>query len=156
MGHENAWVFNGSQGAGAPLIPKGSRFWLHAVNADGSPAYFTLHDPTDGMNHCFKNRKLYPVGVNKIQVDRLTPWKDGDPAIAQEHMGAAIKVRNKGRSDPLAARLEGTFTVGSNLEVVRIYCFPGQQKDGRDWMVFDIISNYAVQEDGTGHGDPPP
>jgi hypothetical protein len=41
MDHKNAWIFNGSQGAGSTLIPKGGQFWLHAVNVDGSPAYFT-------------------------------------------------------------------------------------------------------------------
>jgi hypothetical protein len=158
------WSVLASAGAGGKFIAEGSQFSLEPQPAAGDPVFYRLH-VVKGMHPSFEGRPFYPVGVRGINTRRLPKWKADDATVRQTYMDAAESVKRMGRGDPLAARLEGTFTVGGTSFVARIYHFPYAREDGRHWSVFDIASPDGGSArtpapgpldtggDGTGHGD---
>ena len=150
------WTIHESNSDGAP---KDAQFWLEPVSVNGSLAFFYFRfDPTGPIEPVFKDMKLYPVGVLPLPMDPLDPWHEGDEGLRIKYLMRALDIKGKGRGDPLAQRLEGTFTAikgGKNVfSSARLYIFPHGEKDGRDWFVFDVnVPGQSQVEDGTAHGD---
>jgi hypothetical protein len=112
------------------------------------------------MDRSLDGRPFYPVGVKDLDAGKLPKWSE-DATVRQKYMTAAESVKGAGRKEPLATRLEGTFTHGGSEHVARIYHFPEAREDGRHWSVLDIVSPSgsapasALESGGggTGHGD---
>jgi hypothetical protein len=162
------WTILASEGAGGKFVPEGSQFSLEPQSATGTPGFYRMH-VVKGMHPSFEGRLFYPMGVKDIDARQLPKWNAADPVVRRTYMSAAEAVKRTGRADPLAARLEGTFTVGNTSSVARIYHFPNTRADGRHWSVFDIAAPTSGSAttasapgslepaddpgDGTGHSD---
>jgi hypothetical protein len=153
------WSILASKDAGGKLIPEGAQFSLEPEPATGDPVYYRLRAGTL-MDRSLDGRPFYPVGVKDLDAGKLPKWSE-DATVRQKYMTAAESVKGTGRKDPLATRLEGTFTAGGTRHVARIYHFPNAREDGRHWSVLDIVSPSgsapasALESGGggTGHGD---
>lgn len=159
------WTLHAATGDGAYLLPPGSQFWFEPVSTDGSLSFFYLRFEKEKMDECFRNMKMYPVGVKELQKPPLPPWDAGNAPRCKQFMDQAVQVKREGRDIPLYVRLEGRFWAPTapgeyeqefdvkEFEIARFYHFPALEC-GRDWFVFDIISPGKVKvQDGTGHGD---
>lgn len=158
------WTILDSDGSGSTLTAEGSQFKLEPQPSDGAVLFYTLRAGT-ALNKCFDGRPFYPVGVRDLKVGSLPKWDRDDPKVRKAYLKAAETAKKKGRKDPLATRLEGTFKHNDASAVARIYYFKGVRQDGRDWIVFDIVTPRgsgarslsaaasADGGDGTAHGD---
>ena len=151
------WTIHDSAGAGNGLIPKDATFWFEPVCMDGALVCYFLRSDS-GLHPCLRSIRLYPLGVEALREEDLPSWKEHDEGLREKFAKRAKQVKDEGRADPLAERLEGTFWADASenvrkLEMVRFYIFPGLE-NGKDWIVIDIMppGDVAVQ-DGTGHGD---
>jgi hypothetical protein len=160
------WTMLDSDGSGKAFIPEGSQFKLEAQPPVGETAFYRLR-AGKLIDKRFDGRLFYPVGVRDLTVSPLPKWNSQDPNVRNVYLAAAESVKAKGRSDPLAARLEATFKVNGSSAVARIYYLKGVRQDGRDWIVLDILTPDGAKGrslsaaataadsggDGTGHGD---
>jgi hypothetical protein len=166
------WTILDSEGKGGLLIPPGAQFTLDPQPSSGQVAYYVLR-AGQAVNKCLDGTLFYPVGTRDLTVSALKKWDSTSTASHKEYMDAAKSVKNNGRGDVLATRLEGTFTSPAGAkQVVRLYRFTGARPiEKRDWIVADIVSAdgnpknpppsppksgpiTASDGDGTGHGDP--
>jgi len=164
------WVIRDAEDGVAKLLPTGSKFWLEPVRASGGIAYYCLRADPGGMKSCFIDQNFYPIGFTGLSVEALPAWHDDEKTRAI-FQAAAVKVREAGRADHRVERLEAVIKTGkSERRLARIYCFPGAEQDGRDWMVFDLIGGASARhaghtrgrksdgpvalDDGTANGDP--
>jgi hypothetical protein len=149
------WTIHGVARQAGQLVTKNSTFWIEPVTVNGTVVYYTLH-PENGMHDCLKGLTLYPLGCETLPYDPLPAWKEDD-GTAETFRCEASRIRMEGMVNPLAQRLEGTFEFkgphGVENLVLRIYCFPGAEAGGKDWVVFDVIAEITLREDGTAHAD---
>jgi hypothetical protein len=156
-----------ADGSAKTLIPEGSQFRLETQPGVGDVAFYRLR-AGKGIDKRFDGRPFYPVGVRELTVSPLPKWSGQDASVRNLYLAAAESVKAKGRLDPLAARLETTFKVNGSSAVARIYYLKGVRQDGRDWIVFDIVTPEGLKAQtlsaaavgaetsggsGTGHGD---
>lgn len=159
------WTILDSDGSGSTLIAEGSQFKLEPQHSGGEIVFYRLH-ARKVMDKCLDGRPFYPVGARDFNVRPLPKWNPNDPNVRNAYLDAAKAAKAMGRNDPLAIRLEGTFKVNDTSAVARIYFFSGVRQDGRDWIVFDIVTpagsgvrtlsaaaTAAGGGDGTAHGD---
>jgi hypothetical protein len=161
------WTILDSDGSGKTLTPEGSQFKLEAQPGVGEVLCYRLR-AGKLIDKRFDGRPFYPVGVRDLTVGSLPKWNAQQPNVRNAYLNAAHMVKDAGRRDPLAARLEATFRLNGTSAVARIYYLKGVRQDGRDWIVFDIVTPGGSQArtlsaaataddagggDGTGHGD---
>lgn len=162
------WTILDSDGSGKTFTPEGSQFKLEPQPPVGEVAFYRLR-AGKLIDKRFDGRPFYPVGVRKPAVSALPKWNPQDANVRNRYLDTAKTVKERGRQDPLAARLEGTFKVNGSSAVVRIYFLQGVREDGRDWIVLDVLTPEGVKArtlsaaatpdaqtgggDGTGHGD---
>ena len=159
------WTILDSDGSGKTLTAEGSQFKLEPHHAGGEVLFYRLR-AGKVIDKCLDGRPFYPMGVRDLEVRTLPKWDAKDPNVRNSYLSAAEGAKRVARNDPLAARLEGTFKMKGVEAVARIYYFNGVRPEGRDWLVFDIItpggsgartlSAAATTDgsgDGTAHGD---
>jgi hypothetical protein len=153
---KKVWTIHGGSGQVGTLIPKDCTFWLEPVDVNGQTVYYTMH-PESGVHACLNGLTLYPVGWKDLAHAPLQPWQENCPDIAAAYQKEADHIGEVGGTNPVAKRLEGTFTYENKNKietlVARIYCFPGGEQGRKDWLVFDVIAEKLTEEDGTAHGD---
>jgi hypothetical protein len=153
------WTLNDSKGDDSFPIARKSKFWFEPVYVEGILTFYYLRFDAGVMGDCFKDLRLYPMGIREMPAPAALPgWNPDDEPTREKFMAAATAVRKTGNAHPVYIRLEGTLWVPANeyekeLVIARFYYFKGAE-NGRDWFVFDIISSAEAKvQDGTGHGD---
>jgi len=158
------WTILDSDGSGKSLFAEGSQFKLEPQPSGDETLFYRLR-AGKLIDKCFDGRAFYPMGVRDLKVAKLPKWDPKSPNVRNAYLAAAEDAKQRGRSDPLARRLEGTFKFDGTSAVARIYYFTGIRQDGRDWIIFDAVTvrGSGVRSlsaaaagsggDGTGHGD---
>lgn len=159
------WTILDSDGSGRSLLTEGSQFKLEPDSATGETLFYRLR-AGKLIDKCFEGRPFYPMGVRELKVSPLLPkWDPKSANVRNAYLAAAEDVKQRGRKDPLATRLEGTFKFDGVNAVARIYYFSGARQDGRDWIIFDAVTAGGSGArslsaaaaggggDGTAHGD---
>jgi hypothetical protein len=159
------WTILDADGSGRKLFAEGSQFKLEPQPAGGEPLFYRLR-AGKLIDKCFDGMPFYPMGVRDLKVGKLPKWDPKDANVRNKYLAAAEDAKQKGRDDPLARRLEGTFTFDGASAVARIYYFTGvRPEDRRDWIIFDAVTPGGSGArslsaaaaggggDGTAHGD---
>jgi hypothetical protein len=166
------WTVHENTEQNVDLIPENSQFWLEAVPAEGSAAYYRMRfDDSSTINPSLRGMNFHPVGIEDLPAQHLPVWSEDERKTFRQ---AALDVRTAARASYFITRLEGSFvmpqigSIPSQPLVARFYYFAGAEENGHDWMVLDILADPNIEklakklpkdghphtlEDGTAHGD---
>jgi hypothetical protein len=137
-----------------PILDRGDTLSLEPNTTNGNPSFFWIR--YTGNHACWEKRYVYAVGVNPPSISLSHSWNDAVPPEKQAK-GVAAEYQTVGRQvrsvadDPYTAKLEGHIRQNGKWEIIRLFCFPAAQPNGRDWIVIDALQTDAVrfEEDGT-------
>jgi hypothetical protein len=144
------------------LFDIGDSFRLVPNTKIGRPSFFWIRfknkDPK--KTKLWKDRYVYAVGFRSPSTSLKHAWDD-DKLPGAQAQGVKSDFDREGKhlrgmcDNPKTARLEGHIRIASNWAIIRIFCFRKAQSDGKDWFAIDSSYSSLLDQDGTGHGDPP-
>jgi hypothetical protein len=156
------WQIRDNEGLQA-LFDIGDTLTLVPNTTAGKPSFFWIQfkngDPAKSL--LWKGSYVYAVGANSPSTSLKHAWDDSKAKPGDQDKNVKADFDREARhlrsiaDDPNTAKLEGHIRYKSYWVIIRIFCFSKAQSDGKDWFAIDSSYTSLIDQDGTGHGDPP-
>jgi hypothetical protein len=148
------WVVRYAEDPLETVLRKGCSFRLVASDDVSPPGFYKLEFDSDKMTAHWSGLILQAIPGTPPRMENLVPWVEDDPQVKASYDEYLRQFREQYSNNFSIERLQGGIRVEDRLEMVCLYLFAGAQRNGKDWLVIEVL--VPTRQGGVGHADPYP